>query len=306
MIATASQTAVSSLSALQQDVIACVRCPRLVRYRRTLAREHPEWWCRPVPSFGDPRAPILIVGLAPGRAGSNRTGRMFTGDASGRFLYPTLYALGLASQPDAEHLDDGLQLFHIYITAAVRCVPPQNRPLPEELSHCHRFLVAELARLTAVRVVVSLGRIAHQAVLKALALLPSRHPFAHGVEYQLAGDRPAFLLASYHPSRQNTQTGRLTPSMFRAVFVRAMALADVEIQDPSLVTRFSSLEKILTDRRSYHEPRATTEAKGRGTEPANPCRRGSPAGDGPQGSAATRLALRPSDDPSITSEDIHA
>ncbi len=303
-----------SLSALQQDVVGCGRCPRLVRYRRALAREHPEWWCRPVPSFGDSDARILIVGLAPGRAGSNRTGRMFTGDASGRFLYPTLHALGLANQPDAEPLDDGLQLFSIYITATARCVPPQNKPLPDELARCHRFLVEELARLAAVRVVVSLGRIAHQAVLKALTLLPSRYPFAHGAEYSLSG-QPAFLLASYHPSRQNTQTGRLTASMFRGIFVRATVLANVEIPDPSLATRPSSLENNTFDGAIMnHERLATTEAgtprqsRGVPRHRAGTIRAGAEVlrDAGPAGKCRAMPIARPSDDPSIRSEDLRA
>jgi len=217
----------NALARLQQEIIACRRCPRLVAYRERIAREkkrqYREWayWGKPVPSFGDPKARVLIVGLAPAAHGANRTGRMFTGDKSGDFLSRTLYRFGFANQPTARHRDDGLALSDLFITAAVRCAPPDNKPTKDELANCHPYLLRELELLKNVRVVVALGRIAFDACLKAChergMILPRPKPtFGHGRVYPLADG--LILIASYHPSRQNTQTGRLTQRMFDAIF----------------------------------------------------------------------------------------
>lgn len=225
----------SWLFRLNEEVTACRRCPRLVAYREQVAREkrraYREWeyWGKPVPGFGDPRARVLILGLAPGAHGSNRTGRPFTGDASGNFLYPVLHRTGFASQPGATHSNDGLRLKDAYITAAVRCAPPKNKPLPEEIANCAPFLDREIALLKNVRVVVALGRIGFEAYLNYLkrqGLLKSKKEFtfAHGAQYALPDGR--ILLASYHPSNQNTQTGKLTREMFTEIFRRAARLAD--------------------------------------------------------------------------------
>ncbi len=220
------------LARLQQEIIACRRCPRLVAYREWIAREkkrqYQEWtyWGKPVPSFGDPKARVLIVGLAPAAHGANRTGRMFTGDQSGDFLYRTLYRFGFANRPTAQHRDDGLVLSDLYITAAVRCAPPDNKPMKEELANCHPYLLRELELLKNVRIMVALGRIAFEACLNAcqkrgMSLPRPRPRFGHGKVYLL--DR-LILIASYHPSRQNTQTGRLTQKMFDAIFRKAHQL----------------------------------------------------------------------------------
>jgi uracil-DNA glycosylase family 4 len=195
-------------------------------------RAYADWqyWAKPVPGFGDPSARILILGLAPGAHGSNRTGRPFTGDGSGYFMYPVLHETGFASQPIATHRDDGLTLTDAYITAAVRCAPPANKPSPEEIANCSHFLDAELAALRRVRVVVALGKIGFDAYLNHLrrtGVIASRAPYAfgHAVEYQMPNR--VILMGAYHPSLQNTNTGKLTKEMFRAVFERARALADV-------------------------------------------------------------------------------
>jgi uracil-DNA glycosylase family 4 len=190
-----------------------------------------EYWGKPVPGFGDPQARVLILGLAPGAHGSNRTGRPFTGDSSGKFLYPVLHRTGFASQASATHRGDGLQLRDIYITSAVRCAPPANKPLPEEIHACSEFLDREIEGLSRVRVVVALGRIGFDAYLNALrrrGLLTSKagFKFAHGARYSLPDGR--ILLASYHPSNQNTQTGKLTEKMFRTIFEEAARLADIQ------------------------------------------------------------------------------
>ncbi|HMK21806.1 MAG TPA: uracil-DNA glycosylase, partial [Terriglobales bacterium] len=179
--------------------------------------------------FGDRRARVVVLGLAPGAHGSNRTGRPFTGDASGNFMYPVLHETGFASQPTATHRDDGLKLRDLYITAAVRCAPPDNKPLPEELVNCAPYLDRELKGLKNVRVIVALGKIGFDAYLNYLkrqGLLKTRtaYGFAHGAEYTMPDSR--ILLASYHPSNQNTQTGKLTRPMFAAIFKRAARLAD--------------------------------------------------------------------------------
>ena len=225
----------TSLAAVSRAVIACERCPRLRAHCEQVAREKRRayrdqtYWGRPVPGFGDARARLVIVGLAPGAHGSNRTGRMFTGDASGDWLYAALHHAGFASQAESVARDDGLILSDCWITAAGRCAPPGNRPTLAELDRCREYLAAELALLERTRVVLALGRIGHEAWLKASgwwARLPSRArpKFAHGAETRM-GDGVT-LLASFHPSRQNTQTGKLTPAMWRAVFARARRLVD--------------------------------------------------------------------------------
>jgi uracil-DNA glycosylase family 4 len=223
------------LAALNEIVVNCRNCPRLVEYReeiaRTKRRAYRDWtyWGRPVPGFGDPRAELLLLGLAPGAHGSNRTGRMFTGDASGVFLYGQLHRAGFANQPNATSADDGLKLQNTYITAIARCAPPDNKPLPIEIANCSGYLEEELEILHP-RVILALGAIAFNTYLRLLirkghlpkrALVPADEPFrfSHGAEYKLPGDLPWFF-ASYHPSQQNTQTGRLTPEMFAAVLRR--------------------------------------------------------------------------------------
>ncbi|MEJ2289022.1 MAG: uracil-DNA glycosylase [Deinococcales bacterium] len=186
------------------------------------------YWARPVPGFGDPGAAILLLGLAPGAHGSNRTGRMFTGDASGDFLYPALYRAGLASQPGGRSADDGMRLSGVWITAALRCVPPGNRPRRDELANCRRWLEHDLDRLPRLRVVVALGRIAHDGYLDLLrargaAVVKTRHPFGHGARHDPEGGLP--VLDCYHPSQQNTRTGRLSAAMLDAVLARARAVA---------------------------------------------------------------------------------
>jgi uracil-DNA glycosylase len=224
----------SPLSALAAEIARCRACPRLVAWREEVARTKrraylaERYWGRPVAGFGDPRARIALVGLAPGAHGANRTGRMFTGDGSGTFLYAALHRAGLASQPTSVSRDDGLALDDAFITAACRCVPPANRPLPAELARCAPFLDRELSALSRLRVVVALGAIAWNAMLAALAraghAVPRPAPrFGHGAAFAPPG-APA-LLGSYHPSRQNTQTGRLTPEMLDAVLARAVELA---------------------------------------------------------------------------------
>ncbi|HXE91187.1 MAG TPA: uracil-DNA glycosylase [Terriglobales bacterium] len=223
------------LNTLNADIVSCRLCPRLVAHREKVAREKRrayrdwEYWGRPVPGFGDPRARVLVLGLAPGAHGSNRTGRMFTGDGSGDFLYPVLHRAGFASQPTATDRRDGLRLRDLYITAAVRCAPPDNKPTPAELANCSAFLDRELAGLSNVRVVVALGRVAFEAYLRYLkrtGLIDTARGFAfrHGARYALPDGKA--LLASYHPSMQNTQTGKLTRAMFLRIFQIARRLAE--------------------------------------------------------------------------------
>jgi uracil-DNA glycosylase len=222
------------LRILDGEVVACTRCPRLVAYREEVARvkrrAYLSWnyWGKPVPGFGDPNARVLIMGLAPGAHGSNRTGRPFTGDASGNFMYPVLHETGFANQPTAIDRKDGLKLNDLYITAAVRCAPPDNKPLPSELANCSEYLDRELAGLKNVKVIVALGKIGFDAYLNYLkrrGLLPGRKPyvFQHGASYTMADGKT--LLASYHPSNQNTQTGKLTRKMFVKIFQEAARLA---------------------------------------------------------------------------------
>ena len=203
----------------------CARCARLAGFLREVRSQYPDYWARPVPSFGaaDPR--ILIVGLAPGLHGANRTGRPFTGDYAGILLYQTLYDARLATRAHSESRDDALQLRHARIINSVKCVPPQNKPTPAEIRTCNAYLRAELESLARVKVVLALGRIAHDAFLRASALKPSVFPFGHGREHPLEDGRT--LIDSYHCSRYNTSTRRLTPQMFASVVARACALAGV-------------------------------------------------------------------------------
>ncbi|MBK8175327.1 MAG: uracil-DNA glycosylase [Rhodospirillales bacterium] len=199
----------------------CRLCPRLAAFRDDNRHAHPEWHNAPVPSFGADDALLLVVGLAPGLRGANRTGRPFTGDHAGELLFATLLSHGLAEGSYGRAADDGLRLTRCRISNAVRCVPPANRPTPEEIRTCNPFLRAEIAALPRLRVIVALGLVAHQAVLAALELPRRAFPFAHGALHTLSSGR--LLADSYHCSRQNTNTGRLTPAMFDAVFAAAQA-----------------------------------------------------------------------------------
>ena len=221
----------ATLEVLNQRIMECTRCPRLVEYRERVAREkrrmyrEQDYWGRPVPGFGDPNARILILGLAPAAHGANRTGRMFTGDRSGDFLYSALYSVGLASQPESIRRGDGLELRDVYISASVRCAPPANKPTPEEIRNCRPWLEEELDLLKTVRVVVALGRIAFDDYLALRRVRAAAFQFGHNRVHQLGPGLPA-LISSYHPSQQNTQTGKLTMPMFRAVFQEALLLVD--------------------------------------------------------------------------------
>jgi uracil-DNA glycosylase family 4 len=227
-----------SLESLMRQVIACQRCPRLREYCHDVAlakrRAYRDWeyWGKPVPSFGDPRARVLIIGLAPGAHGANRTGRIFTGDRSGDYLYRALYQTGFASQPESRSRDDGLTLSDVYITAAARCAPPDNKPAPAELANCRPYLERELDLLKDVRVVVALGRLAFDSYLRILrdrGRIASRAAFrfAHDAEHHTGPGAPV-LISSYHPSQQNTSTGKLTEAMLRQVFERARSIADLK------------------------------------------------------------------------------
>lgn len=193
----------------------CDRCPRLAAYRHETAAAHPEWFNGAVPSFGDPAARVLVLGLAPGVKGANRTGRPFTGDYAGDLLYATLTKFGFANGAFAADPGDGLELRDCLVSNAVRCVPPGNKPTPAEIAACRPFLVARLAALQRLRAVVCLGRIAHETLLRTLGARLAAHPFAHGARHDIGGLE---IFDSYHCSRYNTNTGRLTPAMFEAVF----------------------------------------------------------------------------------------
>lgn len=231
---------VDSLRVINQEITECRACPRLVKYREEVAvtkrrayRDH-TYWGRPVPGFGDSHAELMIIGLAPGAHGSNRTGRMFTGDRSGDFLYPALFRTGFASQADAVSIDDGLHLKNAFIGAVARCAPPDNKPLPEEIANCLPFLARELAILKP-RAVLALGHIAWTHYLRLLVSekkveRASAYEFAHGASFGLPGDLPR-LFGSYHPSQQNTQTGLLTPKMFQDV-LRSIQLFLAKDQEP--------------------------------------------------------------------------
>ncbi|HTV04016.1 MAG TPA: uracil-DNA glycosylase [Acidobacteriaceae bacterium] len=224
----------AALAALNARITLCEKCPRLREHSTHIAEvkrrayRDLEYWARPVPSFGDPNAAVLIVGLAPGAHGSNRTGRPFTGDGSGNFLYPVLYRVGFASQPVAINRNDGMRLCDLWITAVVRCAPPGNKPQPDEIANCAPYLDEEVAALKRLRVVVCLGRIAFDGFARHLVRTgqiasPNGLQFAHGAEYALPGGRT--LITSYHPSLQNTNTGKLTEAMFLRIFRRARELA---------------------------------------------------------------------------------
>jgi uracil-DNA glycosylase family 4 len=200
----------------------CPLCPRLVAYRHALRAEHPNWWNAPVPNFGDPEAWLAICGLAPGKHGANRTGRPFTGDHAGVLLFGTLAKFGLAEGSYDIRPDDGLRLRGVAIANSVKCVPPQNKPLPEEIANCRTWFVPSLAALPKVRVLVALGQIAHQAAVRAAGGRQADYKFGHLAEHRLPDGR--MLVDSYHCSRYNTNTGRLTAAMFEAVFARALAL----------------------------------------------------------------------------------
>jgi uracil-DNA glycosylase family 4 len=229
----------SDLRTLAEEIVACRACPRLVAWRETVAREKraayrdDTYWARPVPGFGDPRARLLLVGLAPAAHGGNRTGRVFTGDRSGDFLFASLHRTGFASQAASVRRDDGLRLRDAYVAAAVRCAPPANKPTPAERDECLPYLVRELELLTRVRVIVALGAFGYEATWSALRAgtlphlhrgpIPARRPrFAHGLEVPYGR---VTILCTFHPSQQNTFTGKLTPEMLDVVFARARALA---------------------------------------------------------------------------------
>jgi len=229
-------TAREAFEILTKQVIACKRCPRLVKYRqevaRTKRRAYRDWeyWGKPVPPFGDPNAKLLVIGLAPAAHGGNRTGRVFTGDRSGDFLYRAMYEAGFASQPESISRNDGLTLSGAYITAAARCAPPDNKPTPEEFANCRPYLERELNFLSELRVIVALGKLAFDAYLTILrdrGVIRSRAPFqfGHNREHSIAPGLPV-LISSYHPSQQNTSTGKLTAAMLRDVFDRAREIVD--------------------------------------------------------------------------------
>jgi len=228
-----------SIATLQQEIIECRKCLRLVEWRQRVAHEKvrrfrdQDYWGRPVPSFGDPAARLLVVGLAPAAHGGNRTGRIFTGDRSGDWLFRALHKAGFANQPVSENRNDGLKLIDCYVTAAVRCAPPENKPLPAEIANCRPYLLRELALLNRVRVVVALGRLAFDVAIGSIGLdvtdveqpgvrKRARPQFTHGAEVDL--QRGITLIASFHPSQQNTFTGKLTESMFDRIFSRAATL----------------------------------------------------------------------------------
>lgn len=217
----------SKLEDLNQEIIQCRKCVRLVEWREEVARVKRKayvdqvYWGKPVPGFGDPDARIVVVGLAPGAHGSNRTGRNFTGDASGAFLYPALYHAGFANQPTAESRSDGLILKDLYLTASGRCAPPANKPLPEELNNCQPFLERELDILKP-QVIVCLGSIAFTRVLRIYSIRNPAWKFGHGALYQL--ENGVWILGSYHPSQQNTLTGKLTVKMFDDIWEKARSL----------------------------------------------------------------------------------
>jgi uracil-DNA glycosylase family 4 len=217
-----------SLEQVTAEIVECRKCPRLVAWREQVGRDKRaafqdcDYWARPVPGFGDPHAELLIVGLAPAAHGGNRTGRVFTGDRSGDWLFGALYRAGYANQPSSTSADDGLELKGAYISAVVRCAPPANKPTPAERDNCLPYLQRELQLLTGVKVIVCLGKFAYDGVARATGLR-TRPPFGHGVEVILSDGR--WLICSFHPSQQNTFTRKLTVPMFDAIFARARELA---------------------------------------------------------------------------------
>jgi uracil-DNA glycosylase family 4 len=227
-----------ALTNLQKQVITCTQCPRLVAWREQTAREkvkrfaEDEYWGKPIPSFGDPNARLLIVGLAPAAHGGNRTGRMFTGDRSGDWLFRALHKAGFANQPNSLHRDDDLKLTDCYITATLRCAPPQNKPAPEEIANCRPYLLREIQFLKTVRVILGLGKIGFDNALSAFSevydlVLSPRPKFGHGMEYAL--NSHLILLGTFHPSQQNTFTGKLTEAMFDRIFRRVRQLLDKKL-----------------------------------------------------------------------------
>ncbi|MGA2465960.1 MAG: uracil-DNA glycosylase [Thermodesulfobacteriota bacterium] len=213
------------LEKLQRMVIRCRKCPRLVGYLREVSNRKPkryrdwDYWAKPLPSFGDPEARLLIVGLAPAANGGNRTGRMFTGDRSGEWLFGTLYQFGFANQPNSSQRDDGFALSDCYITATIRCAPPQNKPLPMEIENCRPYFLKELDLLKKTKIIVPLGQIAFAQTLKSLRIQGLEIPplaFGHGKVYPLPNGQ--MMITTYHPSQQNTQTGKLTKPMFYKIF----------------------------------------------------------------------------------------
>lgn len=222
----------SSLDKLEKEIVLCRRCPRLVTWRETVGRQKRRayrdelYWAKPVPGFGDPSAKVMVLGLAPGAHGSNRTGRMFTGDASGDFLYPALYQAGFANQPSGRNVGDGLELNRIFISALCRCAPPDNRPLPEEMNHCSEYMMRELTLLKEVEGIVALGRLAYDAAARISRPGVKKRAipeFRHGALIP-SHNGSLWVLGSYHPSRQNTQTGRLTAEMFDAIWQQVCQL----------------------------------------------------------------------------------
>jgi uracil-DNA glycosylase len=219
----------SPLAEIEHEIVSCRACPRLVAWREEVATTKraafadQEYWGRPIPGFGDPAARIAVVGLAPAAHGANRTGRIFTGDRSGDWLFASMYRTGLANQPESVSIDDGLRLDDVWVCSAVRCAPPANKPLPEERDRCMPFLVRELAQIPSIGVIVVLGQFAYDVIARVLRL-SGRPRFGHGVEVPAGPDQPA-VLCSYHPSQQNTFTGKLTAEMLDAIFLRARELA---------------------------------------------------------------------------------
>lgn len=210
-------------ASLAARVDACRACPRLMAYRRGNKKDHPDWHCKPVFGFGDPKARIVLIGLAPSKTGGNRTGRIFTGDKTAEFLFAALHEAGLSNLPASLHKKDGLKLTDLYLTPALKCAPPQDKPLPDELKRCAPFLKEELEQLKSVRVVLALGKIAHDAYLRFRGLKLSAHPFAHAAVHDLGGG--PLLVDTYHCSPRNTNTGLLTPGMLRDVLALAIGKA---------------------------------------------------------------------------------
>jgi uracil-DNA glycosylase family 4 len=220
---------------LGKEIEACIQCSRLVGWREEVARVKRkayldwEYWGKPVPGFGDHQARVLVMGLAPGAHGANRTGRMFTGDSSGDFLYPALHAAGFSNQPTSTHIEDGLVLNDLFLTSICRCVPPQNRPNANEIANCLPFATREINLLERVQVVVALGKIAFDGVIRLYRHLGHeipKHTFSHQAKFRI-GDPYPWLVASYHPSRQNTQTGRLTKEMFDNIWMEVNRLLEL-------------------------------------------------------------------------------
>ncbi len=227
-----------NLASLNEEIIACRKCPRLVAWREEVAIKKREafreetYWGKPAPGFGDPEARILVVGLAPGAHGANRTGRVFTGDSSGQFLFRAMHKAGFANQPTSTHNGDGLRLIDTYIAAVCRCVPPDNKPAQAEIDACLPFMAAELDLLKNLQGIVALGKIGFDNFLRlyknkyGAVFVQSEYKFAHGACYRLEGPKPLWLLATYHPSQQNTQTGRLTEAMFDEIWTKARQLLE--------------------------------------------------------------------------------